>query len=53
MFEVRILGSVKGMESGEEMRVEIMQSAVQALEKEFERFGLWEVFVTEVTERKV
>lgn len=53
MFDVKILGSVKGIDSGEEMRTEIQEAVTLTLEKEFGKFGLWEVFVSEVTERKV
>lgn len=53
MFDVKVLGSVKGIEGGEEMRFDIQEAVKAQLESYFQSHGLWEVFVVEVTERQV
>jgi hypothetical protein len=47
MFIVQVVGAVKGMESGEDMRIEIQERVEKVLEDNFEPFGLWEIFVKE------
>lgn len=56
MFDVKILGSIKGMDGGEEMRFELQNQIRKALTDQFSAenpdnphapFSVWEVFVTE------
>lgn len=47
MFIIQVVGAIKGMESGEDMRIDIQEQVRKVLEREFATFGVFEVFATE------
>lgn len=47
MFIVQVVGAVKGMESGEGMRIEIQEQVRKLLEEHVGMYGVFEVFATE------